>query len=160
MRHQLKGRKLNRTSSHRKALFANLATALFQHEQIKTTLPKAKELRSVAEKLITIGKKSGLHAHRQLIAHLQDKGIAKKVLMELSKRYAKRAGGYTRIIKAGFRYGDAAPMAIIELVDRPAQNDDVKAEEIKVAAPATEALKTEVPKKEIEAKKSKDAEKA
>ncbi len=125
MRHQIKGRKLNRTSSHRKALFANLATALFQHERIKTTLPKAKDLRSVAEKLITIGKKGGLHSHRQLIAQLKDVGIAKKVLTDLAARYAGRAGGYTRVIKAGFRYGDASPMAIIELVDRPLVQADV-----------------------------------
>ena len=155
MRHQLKGRKLNRTSSHRKALFANLATALFQHEQIKTTLPKAKELRSVAERLITIGKKGGLHGQRQLIAQLQDQGIAKKVLTELSKRYEKRAGGYTRIMKAGFRYGDSAPMAIIELVDRPAQNDDVKAEETKAEAPKKAAKpKAEASEKKAPAKKA------
>ena len=129
MRHQIKGRKLNRTSSHRKALFANLATALFQHERIKTTLPKAKDLRSVVEKLITIGKKGGLHCHRQLISQLKDGGVAKKVLTELSARYANRSGGYTRVIKTGFRYGDAAPMAIIELVDRPVADaiaDDAK----------------------------------
>ena len=119
MRHLLKGRKLNRTKSHRKALFANMATSLFQFERIKTTLPKAKELRGVAEKLITVGKKGSLHAHRQLVSSLKCGDVAKKVLIELSKRYANRAGGYTRIIKAGFRYGDAAPMAIIELVDRP-----------------------------------------
>lgn len=119
MRHLLKGRKLNRTKSHRKALFANMATSLFQYEKITTTLPKAKELRSVAEKLITIGKKGGLHSYRQLLAQLKSDAVAKKVLEELSGRYAGRAGGYTRVIKAGFRYGDAAPMAIIELVDRP-----------------------------------------
>jgi large subunit ribosomal protein L17 len=133
MRHQIKGRKLNRTSSHRKALFANLATALFQHERIKTTLPKAKDLRSVAEKLITIGKKGGLHSHRQLIAQLKDDSVAKKVLTELSSRYANRAGGYTRVIKTGFRYGDAAPMAIIELVDRPVETVDVEAKKSKAS---------------------------
>lgn len=126
MRHQLKGRKLNRTKSHRKALFANMATSLFQFEKIKTTLPKAKELRVVAEKLITVGKKGSLHAHRQLIASLKSEDVARKVLNDLSKRYTNRHGGYTRIIKAGFRYGDAAPMAIIELVDRP---EDVSAEQ-------------------------------
>ena len=132
MRHKLKGRKLNRTSSHRKALFMNMSVALLKHERIKTTLPKAKELRSVVEKLITIGKKGDLHAYRQLIAKLQDQGIAKKVLEELSNRYAKRAGGYTRILKCGFRYGDSAPMAIIELVDRVVQNDDADAKAEKV----------------------------
>jgi large subunit ribosomal protein L17 len=134
MRHHLKGRKLNRTKSHRKALFANMATSLFQFEKIKTTLPKAKELRVVAEKLITVGKKGSLHAHRQLIASLKSDDVAKKVLTDLSKRYANRAGGYTRIIKAGFRYGDAAPMAIIELVDRP--QDAAPVEEPKKAKTA------------------------
>jgi large subunit ribosomal protein L17 len=131
MRHQIKGRKLNRTSSHRKALFANLATALLQHERIKTTLPKAKDLRSIVEKLITIGKKGGLHSHRQLISQLKDGVVAKKVLTELPTRYANRAGGYTRVIKAGFRYGDAAPMAIIELMDRPIEGAIVEGKDAK-----------------------------
>lgn len=153
MRHQLKGRKLNRTSSHRKALFANMATSLFRHERIKTTLPKAKELRSVAEKLITVGKKGDLAAHRQLIGSLKDNTVAKKVLTELSKRYEKRAGGYTRIMKAGFRYGDSAPMAIIELVDRVAQNDDAKVEEVKEAAPKAEVkAEKKAPAKKAEKK--------
>ena len=134
MRHKLKGRKLNRTSSHRKALFMNLAVALLKHEHIKTTLPKAKELRSVVDRLITVGKKGGLHAYRQLISSLQDKTMAKKVLEELSKRYEKRPGGYTRVLKAGFRYGDSAPMAIIELVDRPEKASEPQAE-----APTEEA---------------------
>jgi large subunit ribosomal protein L17 len=118
MRHGLSGRKLNRTSSHRKALFASLAAALIKHEQIKTTLPKAKDLRPVVERLVTLGKRGGLHARRQLIAVLQDEALAAKVMGPLAERYATRPGGYTRVLKAGFRYGDAAPMAIIEFVDR------------------------------------------
>jgi large subunit ribosomal protein L17 len=118
MRHRLSGRKLNRTSAHRRAMFDNLCHALLKHEQITTTLPKAKDLRPVAERLITLGKRGGLHARRQLIATLQDAEIAQKVMTTLAERYKSRAGGYTRIVKAGYRYGDAAPMAIIELVDR------------------------------------------
>jgi large subunit ribosomal protein L17 len=118
MRHGMSGRKLNRTSSHRKALFASLAAALIKHEQIKTTLPKAKDLRPVVERLVTLGKRGGLHARRQLISVLQDAGLAEKVMGPLASRYAGRQGGYTRVLKAGFRYGDAAPMAIIEFVDR------------------------------------------
>jgi len=118
MRHGLSGRKLNRTSSHRKALFASLAAALIKHEQIRTTLPKAKDLRPVVERLVTLGKRGGLHARRQLISVLQDETLATKVMGPLAERYAGRQGGYTRVLKAGFRYGDAAPMAIIEFVDR------------------------------------------
>ena len=118
MRHGMSGRKLNRTSSHRKALFASLAAALVKHEQIKTTLPKAKDLRPVVERLVTLGKRGGLHARRQLIGALQDEALAAKLLGPLAERYAARQGGYTRVLKAGFRYGDAAPMAIIEFVDR------------------------------------------
>jgi large subunit ribosomal protein L17 len=118
MRHGLNGRKLNRTSSHRKALFSSLAAALVKHEQIKTTLPKAKDLRPVVERLVTLGKRGGLHARRQLIAALRDESLATKLLGPLAERYATRQGGYTRVLKAGFRYGDAAPMAIIEFVDR------------------------------------------
>jgi large subunit ribosomal protein L17 len=118
MRHGMSGRKLNRTSSHRKALFASLAAALIKHEQIKTTLPKAKDLRPVVERLVTLGKRGGLHARRQLISVLQDAGLAEKVMGPLAERYKRRQGGYTRVLKAGFRYGDAAPMAIIEFVDR------------------------------------------
>jgi large subunit ribosomal protein L17 len=118
MRHGLNGRKLNRTRSHRKALFASLAAALVKHEQIKTTLPKAKDLRPVVERLVTLGKRGGLHARRQLIAVLQDEALAAKLLGPLAERYATRQGGYTRVLKAGFRYGDAAPMAVIEFVDR------------------------------------------
>lgn len=118
MRHGMKGRKLNRTSSHRKALFANLAQALIEHEQIKTTLPKAKDLRPIVEKLITLGKKKSLAARRQAIAQIKSEGLTAKLMGPLADRYQSRNGGYTRIIKAGFRQGDNAPMAIIELVDR------------------------------------------
>ena len=118
MRHGKSGRKLNRTSSHRQAMFSNMAAALIKHEQIKTTLPKAKDLRPYVEKLITLGKRGDLHARRQAIAQIGDEVIVRKLFDALADRYAKRAGGYTRVLKAGFRYGDAAPMAIIELVDR------------------------------------------
>ena len=118
MRHKINGRKLNRSSAHRKALFKNLAAALIEHEQITTTLPKAKDLRPVIEKMITIGKKGTLHARRQLISKLPKSADFKKIMSELPERYKERHGGYTRIIKKGFRYGDSAPMAIIEFVDR------------------------------------------
>ncbi|MGE3967283.1 MAG: 50S ribosomal protein L17 [Dongiaceae bacterium] len=118
MRHGLSGRKLNRTKSHRRALFANLASALIKHEQIKTTLPKAKDLRPVVEKLITLGKRGNLHARRQALAVLRDEAVTRKLFDTIATRYKTRAGGYTRVLKAGFRFGDAAPMAIIELVDR------------------------------------------
>jgi len=119
MRHRMSGRKLNRTSSHRKALFGNMAAALIKHEQIKTTLPKAKELRSVVDKLITLGKRGDLHARRIAVSRLHgDKKLADKLFSTLADRYRDRPGGYTRIVKAGFRYGDSAPMAVIELVDR------------------------------------------
>jgi large subunit ribosomal protein L17 len=118
MRHGLSGRKLNRTSAHRKAMFGNMAAALVKHEQIKTTLPKAKELRPVVEKLITLGKRGNLHARRQAIAVLGDAKLAAKLFDTLAPRYADRKGGYTRVLKAGIRYGDNAPMALIELVDR------------------------------------------
>jgi large subunit ribosomal protein L17 len=119
MRHRMSGRKLNRTSSHRKALFGNMAAALIKHEQIKTTVPKAKELRSVVDKLITLGKRGDLHARRIAVSRLHgDKKLADKLFSTLADRYRDRPGGYTRIVKAGFRYGDSAPMAVIELVDR------------------------------------------
>jgi large subunit ribosomal protein L17 len=114
----MSGRKLNRTSSHRKAMFANMAVALIKHEQITTTLPKAKDLRPIVEKLITLGKRGDLHARRQALAVLQDEVVTRKLFDAIAKRYDSRAGGYTRVLKAGFRYGDAAPMAVIELVDR------------------------------------------
>ena len=118
MKHRIKGRKLNRTSTHRKALFANMASSLIKHEQIKTTLPKAKELKPIVEKLITLGKKGELHHRRQAMAQLTDKVQAAKLFDSLAERYKERHGGYVRVLKAGFRYGDNAPMAIIELVDR------------------------------------------
>jgi large subunit ribosomal protein L17 len=118
MRHMKSGRKLNRTQSHRKALFANMATSLIKHEQIVTTLPKAKELRRVTDKLITLGKKGDLHARRRAAAQLRDERMTKKLFDELGPRYQNRPGGYTRVLKAGFRQGDNAPMAVIELVDR------------------------------------------
>ena len=118
MRHGVSGRKLNRTSSHRKAMFANMAHALIKHEQIKTTLPKAKDLRRVVEKLITLGKRGDLHARRQALSVLRDNVLVRKLFGEIAERYAERPGGYTRVLKAGFRRGDMAPMAFIELVDR------------------------------------------
>jgi large subunit ribosomal protein L17 len=118
MRHGVAGRKLGVTASHRFAMFRNLAHALIKHEQITTTLPKAKELRPVAEKLITLGKRGGLHARRQAYAQLRDDVIVAKLFDTLADRYKSRAGGYCRVLKAGIRHGDAADMAIIELVDR------------------------------------------
>ncbi len=118
MRHQWKGRKLNRSSTHRKAMFANMAAALLKHEQIKTTLPKAKDLRPVVDRLITLGKRGSLHARRQAYSVLRDDTVTKKLFSELAERYRERPGGYTRVLRAGFRYGDSAAMAIIELVDR------------------------------------------
>lgn len=118
MRHRMSGRKLSRTSTHRSAMFANMAVSLLRHEQIMTTLPKAKELRGIAEKMITLGKRGGLHARRQAISFLQDEPIVGKVFGALAERYRQRPGGYTRVLKAGFRYGDNAPLAVIELVDR------------------------------------------
>ena len=121
MRHRMSGRKLNRTSSHRKAMLGNMAAALIKHEQIKTTLQKAKELRAVVDTLITLGKRGDLHARRIAISRLHgDKKLAEKLFGDLADRYRDRPGGYTRVVKAGFRYGDSAPMAIIELVDRDA----------------------------------------
>ena len=118
MRHGISGRKLGVTTSHRFAMFRNLAHALIKHEQITTTLPKAKELRPVAEKLITLGKRGGLHARRQAYAQLRDDVIVAKLFSVIADRYKDRQGGYTRVLKAGMRYGDAADMAVIELVDR------------------------------------------
>lgn len=118
MRHRKQGRKLNRTASHRKAMFANMAASLIEHEQIVTTLPKAKELRSVVDKLITLGKRGDLHARRLVISRIRDVEQTKKLFDVLGPRYKDRNGGYTRVLKAGFRYGDNAPLAVIELVDR------------------------------------------
>jgi large subunit ribosomal protein L17 len=118
MRHRNSGRKLNRTAEHRTAMFANMAAALIKHEQIVTTLPKAKELRGVVDRYITLAKRGDLHARRQAAARLRDEAMVKKLFDTLGPRYETRPGGYTRVLKAGFRYGDSAPMAVIELVDR------------------------------------------
>ena len=118
MRHGTGYRKLNRTHEHRRAMFANMACSLIEHEQIKTTLPKAKELRRVVEKLVTLGKRGDLHARRQAAAQLKQDAHVAKLFEIIGPRYAERQGGYTRVLKAGYRYGDMAPMAIIEFVDR------------------------------------------
>lgn len=118
MRHGVSGRKFSRTTSHRLAMFSNMANALIKHEQIKTTLPKAKDLRPIVEKLITLGKKGGLANKRLAYAELRDNAVVDKLFTVIAERYKDRAGGYTRVLKAGFRYGDNAPMAVIEFVDR------------------------------------------
>ncbi|WP_210484361.1 50S ribosomal protein L17 [Microvirga antarctica] len=135
MRHGFRGRRFNRTSEHRLAMFANMAAALIKHEQIITTLPKAKDLRPVVEKLITLGKRGDLHARRQAMAQLRDEDMVRKLFAVIGPRYQSRQGGYCRVLKAGFRYGDNAPMAVIEFVDRdvnargldsgPSQRDEV-----------------------------------
>ena len=145
MRHGMANKKLNRTSEHRKTLLKNMLNSLIKYEQIKTTLPKAKFLKPQAEKLITLGKKDSLQTSKMLISQLQDSKSANKVKKTLSKRYEKRKGGYTRIIKAGFRYGDNAPMAIIELVDR-----DVEAKKV-------DKKKKETTKNKLKAEDSKQA---
>ena len=143
MKHKIKGKKLNRTSSHRKALFKNMAQAIIKPEQIITTLPKAKTMKPIVEKLITLAKKGNLHAKRQAYSKLRDDKMVTKLFGTLATRYADRAGGYTRVLKAGYRYGDAAAMAVIELVDRdedargldsgPVQNITVSSDEPKEA---------------------------
>ena len=135
MRHGFRGRRFNRTVEHRKAMFANMAAALIKHEQIVTTLPKAKDLRPVVEKLITLGRRGDLHARRLAMSQIRDDGMVKKLFEVLGPRYKTRPGGYCRVLKAGFRYGDNAPMAVIEFVDRdvdargqdsgPTQKDEV-----------------------------------
>ncbi|MAE43426.1 MAG: 50S ribosomal protein L17 [Magnetovibrio sp.] len=142
MRHRRSGRKLNRTSSHRKAMFANMAGSLLEHEQITTTLPKAKELRRVADKIITLGKRGNLHARRQVLAVLRNEDIVKKLFGPLADRYKARNGGYTRVLKAGFRRGDNAPMAVIELVDRDADAKGA-ADKARVAAEQKESAEAE-----------------
>ncbi len=134
MRHRVAGRKLGRTSSHRKAMFRNMATSLFQHERIVTTLPKAKELRPIVEKLITQGKKGTLHARRNILSYIMLKEIAHKVMDEIAPRYADRNGGYTRILKLGYRDGDKAEMAIIELVGNEPAAEEKKGGKKKTAA--------------------------
>ena len=128
MRHRHGARKLNRTSTHRKAMFSNMVVSLLTHEQIKTTLPKAKELRRIADKMITLGKRGTLHARRRAFSYLREDDAVSKLFGALAERYKDRPGGYTRVLKAGYRYGDSAPMAIIELVDR---DPDVKGAEDK-----------------------------
>ena len=126
MRHRMSGRKLNRTSSHRKAMFANMAAALIKHEQITTTLPQAKEMRGITDRLITLGKRGDLHARRQALSMLRDTALVEKLFTTLAERYAERPGGYTRVLKAGYRYGDSAPVGIIELVER---DEDAKGQD-------------------------------
>ena len=123
MKHRIKGKKPNRTSSHRKALFKNMAQAIIKHEQIITTLPKAKTMKPLIDKLITLGKKGTLHARRQAFSQLRDNKMVSKLFGDLATRYADRQGGYSRVLKAGYRYGDTAAMAVIELVDR---NEDAR----------------------------------
>ena len=126
MKHRIKGKKLNRTSSHRKALFKNMAQAIIKHEQIITTLPKAETMKPIIDKLITLGKKGSLHARRQAFSQLRDNNMVSKLFGDLATRYAERQGGYSRVLKAGYRYGDAAAMAVLELVDR---NEDARGQD-------------------------------
>lgn len=170
MRHRMQGRKFNRTKSHRRALFANLAISLIQHEQIKTTLPKAKDMRRIIDRLITLSKKGTLHHRRQALAMLRHPEAVKKLFSVFPKRYEKRDGGYSRVLKAGFRYGDAAPMAYIELIDRDHKakgsefaNENEKPSKSDKADKAVKsdekAAKAEKPKKEAKPKAEKAAEK-
>ena len=148
MRHKFGYRKLNKTSEHRKALFKNMLNSLIKYEQITTTLPKAKELRPRIDKIITLGKKNNLHSKKNLFSKLQSKSSVDKLIKTLSQRYEKRKGGYSRIVRTGFRYGDDAPMAVIELVDR-----DVQAKKIDIKKKTEEKSKTPIETK------SKDTEK-
>ena len=148
MRHKLAYRKLNRTSEHRKALFKNMLNSLIKYEQITTTLPKAKELKSKVDKVITLGKKNNLQSKKNLFAELQSKFSVEKLFKTLSQRYEKRNGGYSRVIRAGFRYGDDAPMAIIELVDR-----DVQAKKLDIKKKTVEKAKTPIETKSKDTKK-------
>jgi len=154
MRHKLAHRKLNRTSEHRKALFKNMLNSLIKYEQITTTLPKAKELKPQIDKIITLGKKNNLHAKKNLFSKLQNKESIDKLIKTLSERYNKRLGGYSRVIRAGYRYGDDAPMAVIELVDR-----DIKAKQIdvkkKTEEPSKSTSEKKLPVKEKKAKTKK-----
>jgi large subunit ribosomal protein L17 len=149
MKHAMKGRKLGRKTGHRKATFMNLAQALIKHEQISTTLPKAKDLRPIVEKLVTLGKRGGLHARRQVLSTLKDTTLTDKLFTTLADRYKTRKGGYTRVLKAGFRYGDRAPMAIIEFVDR---DENARGQD---SGPVQEAPETAVLAPEETAGKSK-----
>lgn len=158
MRHGVAKRKLNKSISHKRAMFANMAVSLIKHEQIKTTLPKAKELRPIIEKMITAARSKDLHARRQALAFLRDEAMTEKFLSVLVDRYATRNGGYTRVLKAGFRYGDMAPMAIIEFVDRDvaAKGKDSGVVEVaeEAAAPAEEEKAKKAPAKKAAAKKA------
>ena len=149
MRHKLAYRKLNRTSEHRKALFTNMLNSLIKYEQITTTLPKAKELKPKIDKVITLGKKNNLQSKKNLFSKLQDKSSVDKLIKTLSQRYEKRKGGYSRVIKTGFRYGDDAPMAIIELVDRDveAKKVDIKKKPEETVKPLTESKSKDTDKK-------------
>ena len=149
MRHKFGYRKLNRTSEHRKALFKNMLNSLIKYEQITTTLPKAKELKPQIDKVITLGKKNSLHSKKDLFAELQSKTSVQKLIKTLSQRYEKRKGGYSRVIRAGFRYGDDAPMAIIELVDRDiqAKKVDIKKKPEEAAKPTPEDKSKDTAKK-------------
>ena len=149
MRHKLAHRKLNRTSEHRKALFKNMLNSLIKYEQITTTLPKAKELKPKMDKVITLGKKNNLQSKKNLFAELQSKLSVDKILKTLSQRYEKRKGGYCRVIRAGFRYGDDAPMAVIELVDRDiqAKKVDIKQKDKETTKPKVESKSKEIEKK-------------
>src|SRR5882762_6643009 len=140
MRHGNAHRKLNRKAQHRRAMFANMAASLIRHEQIVTTLPKAKDLRPIVEKLVTLGKRGDLHARRQAIAEMRDVAMVKKLFTVIGPRYKDREGGYTRVLKAGYRYGDSAPVAVIEFVDRDVdakgKDDRERHEAAKAGAPA------------------------
>ena len=151
MRHKFGYKKLNRTSEHRKALIKNMLNSLIKYEQITTTLPKAKVLKPQADKIITLGKKESLHNTKTLFSKLQDTKSASKVIKTLSKRYEKRSGGYTRIVKAGFRYGDNAPMAVIEFVDRDIQAKKV---DVKKKDTSKETTKTTSKEEKLDKKKS------
>jgi large subunit ribosomal protein L17 len=143
MRHGKVYRKFNRRSEHRRAMFANMAASLIRHEQIMTTLPKAKDLRPIVEKLVTLGKRGDLHARRQAVAEMRDVAMVKKLFEVIGPRYKARDGGYTRVVKAGFRYGDSAPVAVIEFVDRDVDakgsEDRARTEAARAAAPAQAA---------------------
>ena len=152
MRHKIGYRKLNRTSEHRKALFKNMLNSLIKYEQITTTLPKAKELKPKIDKVITLGKKKNLQSKKNLFAELQSRNSVDKLLNILSRRYEKRKGGYSRVIRAGFRYGDYAPMAIIELVDRDVQAKKVDLKK-KNKETGKEEPKTKIAEKETKSKK-------
>ena len=152
MRHKIANRKLNRTSEHRKALFKNMLNSLIKYEQITTTLPKAKELKPQIDKIITLGKKNNLHAKKGLFSKLQDKHSVNKLVKTLSQRYEKRKGGYSRVMKAGYRYGDNAPMAVIELVDR---DIEAKKVDVKKKSPDKKTEKQAESKSSVDPKKTK-----